>query len=896
MSLRVVAATLSCMAIVACGGGSSGGGSSGGGNNPPQPSPPPSTVTPKTGNSLPGPRPSVGPQSFVAFESGQVRPLALSADGQRLYAVNTADNRLEIFSTGSGLQPVASVLVGLEPVAVALDPAGRAWVVNHLSDSVSIVDVNASVPHVVQTLWVGDEPRDIVFAGTSRERAFITTAHRGQNSPVDPSLNTPGVGRADVWVFDSRVIDDSPGGRAETIVTLFGDRPRPLAVSGDGLRVYAGIFLSGNQTTAIAPSNFNKSGPTASADNVTAPDSGLILRFNGAAWVDADGNDRSPFVPFSLPDYDVFEIDALSLAVTRRVSGVGTILFNIIANPVDDTLYVSNIDARNHVRFSGATTAGNTSVRGHLVDQQITLIGAGRDVRKRPVNKHIDFSVPTGSQAERDLSLATLLGMAITDDGRTLYATAFGSQKIAVFDTAELADDSFFPDAQTQIELSGGGPSGIVLDEVRERGYVLTRFDNGISTIDIASGREIAHVTMFNPEPPAIRDGRKFLYDARITSGNGNDSCASCHIFGDTDGLAWDLGEPASTVSPIPNVFIPISPAALPHQFHPMKGPMTTQSMRGLTNHGPMHWRGDRTGANRTGDETLEEAAFKEFNGAFDALAGLGDELPAADMQAFTDFAMRINYPPNPIRQLDNSLVGIEIEGERLYNQGVVRVQTGLLEVCAQCHPIDPAAGTFGTRGLSANNSQPGEKNFKIPHFRDQYQKVGMFGWGFQSPAATGPQVRGFSFNHNGATSSNFIIADLGMPQDDLLALRAFIYAFPTESPPILGQQITLTDSNRAAAAARIDLLVERGMVESPVPECDLVVSGIAGGVARGWSMDRNGTFFPNRNSEPAIDLTAIEAQITAPDDYLTFMCTPWGSGTRIGIDRNLDGVLDGDE
>ena len=887
--VRLWIATLFSIVLMACGGSSGDSGS----NQAPIP---PTVTVPPTGNVLPGPRPVVGPQAFVAFESGQVRPLALSADGQRLYAVNTPDNRLEIFSTGGGLQSIGSVLVGLEPVAVALDPSGRAWVVNHLSDSVSIVDVDAAVPHVVQSLWVGDEPRDIVFAGANRERAFITTAHRGQNSPVDPAFNTPGIGRADVWVFDSTSVDETPGGTVEQIITLFGDRPRPLAVSGDGLRVFAGIFLSGNQTTSIAPNGFPKSPPTTSADNVDAPDSGLILQFNGASWIDAEGNDRSASVPFSLPDYDIFEIDAQSLAITRQVSGVGTVLFNIVANPIDDTLYVSNLDSRNHVRFSGSTTRGNTSVRGHLVDQQITVIGAGQDVRKRPVNKHIDFSVPSGTQAERELSLATLLGLAITDDGQTLYATAFGSQKVVVFGTGDLEDDSFVPDAQTQIELSGGGPSGIVLDEPGKLAYVLTRFDNGISTIDLTSHQEVAHVTMFNPEPAAVTEGRKFLYDARITSGNGNDSCASCHIFGDNDGLAWDLGEPGANVSPIPNTFIPISPAARPHQFHPMKGPMLTQSMRGLTNHGPMHWRGDRTGAEREGGETLEEAAFKEFNAAFDALAGLGSELSDSDMQAFTDFAMRLSYPPNPVRQLDNSLVGIEIDGERLYNDGVVRIQTGQLEVCAQCHPIDPAAGTFGTRGLSANNSQTGEKNFKIPHFRDQYQKVGMFGWGFQSPAARGAQVRGFSFNHNGATSSNFIIADLGMPDDDLRALRAFIYAFPTESPPILGQQVTLTNDNRAAAAGRIDLLVARGMVESPVPECDLVVNGIIAGVEHGWFMDRGGIFLPDRANDPQLDRAAVEALLAGPGDYLTFTCTPWGSGPRIGIDRDLDGIPNGDE
>src|SRR5262245_30272268 len=80
--------------------------------------------------------------AFTLFESGQVRPLALASDGRRLYAVNTPDNRLEIFDvTARGLEHAASVPVGLEPVAVAVRSAREVWVVNHLSDSVSIVDL-----------------------------------------------------------------------------------------------------------------------------------------------------------------------------------------------------------------------------------------------------------------------------------------------------------------------------------------------------------------------------------------------------------------------------------------------------------------------------------------------------------------------------------------------------------------------------------------------------------------------------------------------------------------------------------------------------------------------------------------------------------------------------------
>ena len=48
----------------------------------------------------------VAAAAFTTFESGQVRPLALSPDGTRLFAVNTPDDRLEIFSlTGGAPRP-----------------------------------------------------------------------------------------------------------------------------------------------------------------------------------------------------------------------------------------------------------------------------------------------------------------------------------------------------------------------------------------------------------------------------------------------------------------------------------------------------------------------------------------------------------------------------------------------------------------------------------------------------------------------------------------------------------------------------------------------------------------------------------------------------------------------
>ena len=64
--------------------------------------------------------PTFARAAFVAFESGQVRPLALSPGGDRLFAVNTPDDRLEVFDVdAAGLAHAFSVPVGLEPVAVA---------------------------------------------------------------------------------------------------------------------------------------------------------------------------------------------------------------------------------------------------------------------------------------------------------------------------------------------------------------------------------------------------------------------------------------------------------------------------------------------------------------------------------------------------------------------------------------------------------------------------------------------------------------------------------------------------------------------------------------------------------------------------------------------------------
>ena len=182
-----------------------------------------------------------------------------------------------------------------------------------------------------------------------------------------------------------------------------------------------------------------------------------------------------------------------------------------------------------------------------------------------------------------------------------------------------------------------------------------------------------------------------------------------------------------------------------------------------------MHWRGDRTGGNDAATAQPdsgtfdEDAAFKKFNVAFPGLLGRNAQLTAAEMQAYTDFILQVTYPPNPIRALDNSLTPNEQAGKDFFNGPI----SDSLQNCNGCHRLAPTAnetsgvakpGFFGTDGRSSFENET--QHLKIPHLRNMYQKVGMFGMvavPFLNPENNGflgDQVRGFGFLHDGSTDT----------------------------------------------------------------------------------------------------------------------------------------------
>ncbi len=879
--------------------------------------------------------PTMAQRSFVTFESGPVRPVAMTPDGSTLLAVNTPDNRLEVFAvSGGSLTLVDSIPVGMEPVSVAARSNSEVWVVNHLSDSVSVVDIAASPARVVRTLLVGDEPRDIVFAGTAFDRAFITTAHRGQHrthpsiaavpGAGDPQLTTEGIGRADVWVFDATSPGNTLGGTPIEILSFFADTPRGLAVTPDGSTVYVAAHHSGNQTTVIneteVPNGFGPNGVPGPPDNVDgdpAPEVGVIVKFNGTDWVSSKGSVANSLVRFNLPDHDVFSINANTLAPGSVVeyNHVGTTLFNLVVNPVSGKVYVTNTESPNHIEFEGPGDHGGSTVQGRLSESRITVLDpAGPSVDPQHLNQHIDYSAlhtdpgadHAAINAQRHHSLATPLQPVVSSDGSKLYVAAFGSAKIGVFDTPDIEnpnfENDFDPTAESAFYINtGGGPSGMVLDELNNRLYVLTRFANQVEVIDLGTNSTVETHALHNPEPPEVVAGRPFLYDAFLTSGNGEASCASCHIFGDLDQLAWNLGNPDDhvTVNTQPSSTF-LAPET---EFHPMKGPMTTQTLRGMATQGALHWRGDRVDgffgldscSEPTGAPCSEEFSFNNFIVAFEGLVGMEGTITAGEMQQFTDFAMELMLPPNPVRPLNNVLTGDAALGESLFFGPV----TDTVATCNGCHTLDPGDGFFGTGGEQSFEGET--QHFKVPHMRNMYHKVGMFGQSAGNGPNTGDQIRGVGFLHDGSVDTIFNFLGAGvfnLSNTQQQRLEAFSLQFPSDLAPVVGQQVTLTATNGAEANPRIDLLVFRAgqsfdslMLGGTVTECDLIVKGTVGGVERGWVREASGKFRSDTDEE------LFDGQLRAlatSEGPLTYTCAPPGSGYRMGINRDEDAVLDG--
>jgi YVTN family beta-propeller protein len=813
------------------------------------------------------PAPAAAQGSFVNWESPPVHPVDATPDGTTLLVANTADDRLEVFTLGGPL-PVhaASIPVGLDPVTVRARTNGEAWVVNRVSDSVSVVDLAAR--NVTATLTVGDEPADVIFAG-SPERAFVSVSEENA-----------------VLAFDPANLATAP-----TTIPIQGKNPRALAT--DGTRVYVAIFESGNRSMILPasyvqdpsgpyggldppPNSGNAFNPPLAPGLPAPPPTGLIINKEGVNWKDDNNHVWDALVTWNLNENDIASIQASTLTVTGYAKNVLNLNMALAVNPATGRVTPVGTYGPNEHRFESAARNNLRTRMGFVDPNNLGAIPGVVDL-----NQHLFLNPPnpqtliaSATPQVRHLGVSDPRGLVWLPNGSAVYVTGMGSNNVVKANGTNGA-------RLATIDV-GAGPTGIVLDGPRSRLYVLNRFDGTVSSIDTTNDTEVGRVGFFDPTPQVIKDGRPFLDHAHLTSQLGNFACAGCHVDATRDTEDWDLGDPQGAMKALNqpcNTGTGLSGAC--NDWHPMKGPMMTQTLIGSVGTEPLHWRGDR-----------EDTAA--FTVGFTGLLGADAPPTPAEMAKLEGFLATIRFQPNPHRTFFDDVPpsvpgfsGDPANGESLFmNASLDQAATA----CVTCHTMPTGAGDIVVSGNLIGDAQA----MNVPQLRDLYKKVGL---DFTSQTNN----RGFGFGHDGSfdtifdflKQSRFTFPAGAAGDAERRDLEAFLMCFPTDTHAAVGTQITVDGANKGTAGV-IQLLADM-TARAGAGDVGVVAKGRVGGVARGYAyVPGTGTFQSDRASE-VVSAASLRTGAAAGNE-ITFTVVPTATTTRIGTDRDSDGFGDQDE
>ncbi|MBK1834426.1 YncE family protein [Roseibacillus ishigakijimensis] len=777
------------------------------------------------------------------FESRPVHPLAINAEGTRLYAVNPAEGRLSIFALGGEEHPApslfAEVPVGLLPVTVRLRNEEEAWIVNELSDSITIL----SLPdhRTLATIATGDEPADVVFADG---KAFVTCSR-------DHSVR--------VYDADSR--------EELAILRLEGLLPRALAVSHGGDKVHVAFLHTSNGTTILPRTEAPAQEPPAYTDP-TLPEPPQVAQIVSTEHPDID---------YEVLDHDIATIDSDNLSISYT-GGIGTNIL-ALATTEDNTLLAANSEARNLIPFE-------SELRGRFAISRLGILRADGfgDIT---LNPDPDGIFPNIDTTAADTALAQPMAVLPVTNEKA-YLAAYGSDRIALIDLPtgtldwrvdlRMNDDPEAPRGPLTVR----GPRGLAVHPSQPRLYVFNKLSHTLSTIDTVAKEVIAEVGLatFPDLASDLKIGRALLQDARL-SGNGSVSCASCHIDLERDGIAWNLGDPFGEMQTIPGALRSLheNDTYVNRTLHPLKGPMITQTLIGLSDQSKLHWRGDR-------------ARIQDFNPTFDKLMG-GSEIPAAEMDKIADYLLALRHHPNPRLNPDRSFPA-EIEGGDPL-AGLL-VFTKFENHCAACHSLPSGTSnnldipsTFGS--FQPLKDAPLLTLEHRRHFDNRPGARNVTGFGLLSDGTGAghefPIVHPYSLHE---------LDDVDRPASvrakEKRDLTAFLLAFDNGTAPAVGQSATFTPGEGAdpSKQARVELL-------QTLAGNEMTSTGL---IARGHWQGERATFFYQPESggyqapdqEGEFTLADLLSGLT-PGDSLTFLGVPVDSARRLSIDRDGNGLPD---
>ena len=520
------------------------------------------------------------PIGFQLFESPQVDPLVLSADGATLYVAHTTANAVQVVSVGSGVA-VQRIPVGMEPVSLALRPGGQElWVANHVSDTVSIIDIAPASPtrwKVIDTIQAidgagvsrFDEPAGIAFTGDGA-KAYVALSSRDAIAVINA---------------DTRTVTGSIKVRAQD--------PRAIAVRNG--RLYVAAFESGNRSELSACPTGSPPFLSGSPPQCTL---GALDLVDFATNPNLPGLDKNIVADPQLPDRDLFVYDTTTDTEVSVASGIGTLLYGLTVSSAG-RVFITQTDARN--TLNGIEGENLIDLDNRMFSNEVAAVTCNPTCGAVTV-RDLEPANPTHATA-----MATPYGVALSSDESTLVVTLAGSSRLAVLSAATLATLGVVDLGVGAGEFGQQIPKGVALRSgpggVPETAYVLNSMENTISVVDLAEPASPVHTGKIpflgDPVPDELTRGRVAFNNA-FASSTGTFSCGSCHPDANVDQLLWRIGGACFFGACTGN-----------------DEPRTTMPIRGLKDTLPLHW-----------DGTLGDP----FGGPDGAVSNAGNVPPSCDL------------------------------------------------------------------------------------------------------------------------------------------------------------------------------------------------------------------------------------------------------------------------
>ena len=607
----------------------------------------------------------------------------------------------------------------------------------------------------------------------------------------------------------------------------------PMAVISEGDRIFVASHLSGNQALVDYRS-------------------GSFPQTLGFANVFIEDLDDDLTFTRRLPDFDIFEVNAATDAVVGHWSGVGTLLFGFAIDPSNGNLVVANMEARNGELIGEGSFPG-----GRVARNRVTWATPNQN----PASYTI---VNTEDLGPSNFDLVMPAAVAVDPVG-TAYVAGYASSSIGVFSpTGAFLGASRAP----------AGPRGLALSHSGKVLYSLNRADNSVSRYDLSGGIPLApQLTrgLHDPTFDAVKKGRKIFLSPK-SSGDGTAGCFSCHQDLRKDGAGWqiskffDVGENFTEENP-------------PAEWRDPKGVMVTQDLRSLPEVPGYHWRG-------------EQKDLEDFNGAFVDLLKAPAKMPPRDFALFKAYVFSAHYPPNPFQPLNRVYSTQALAGFG----GAPRTFSA---TCEGCHALPTGTDSSITEAFLGNPGTPfADKTAQLRGLWTKLSSLANVQTSSNVPEELWP-LTGFGLVHEGQVDD--------MPE----FMARFFSGFSATEAANTNRFITELDTGLApfthwseyldAATAGSHRINSYMIPQANAGNGDLIARGRM--VINGswqtlgllWDVPSQ-TFLPSLSSLGAFGWPAIQARATAGEAELLFMGVPGWSGERLALDRDRDGVRDGDE